>query len=98
MIADFYTLNGAPGPKWIRTFGLAADGTIFMPAPAVDLPEQTVFMCAAFDGVIVWRCHRHTYYPTHWLKREWPKHKDFIESVEQQIREDYSSQIAKLNE
>jgi hypothetical protein len=91
---DFFSLRDAPGPKWIRTFGLADDGTIFMPAPAVNLLEQKVFLCASSDGVTVVTFLKHTYYPTQWLKREWPKHKDFLENVEKQIREDYSSEIA----
>jgi hypothetical protein len=88
--AEFFTMRDRAGPKWVRTYGLDVEGTIYMPAPAVDLPEQKVFMCAAFDGVTVGQCLKHTYYPTWWLKREWPKHKDFLERVEQQIREQHS--------
>ena len=74
------------GPKWVRRAAIDADGIIYIPAVAVG-GEMEVFLCAGYDGTRVVFDGKHGYYPSHWLKREFPKSKELIEKVERRIKE-----------
>jgi hypothetical protein len=87
---EFFTVRDQPGPVWARTYGLSADGTILLPAVAVNATDAHAFLCGYHDGITVGRCHRRGYYPSDWLKREWPNYKAEIEQREKQIREYHS--------
>ena len=55
---EFFTVRDQPGPVWARTYGLSADGTILLPAVAVNATDAHAFLCGYHDGITVGRCHR----------------------------------------
>lgn len=70
-------------PEWRRTFGISSAGEVFVPAAmAGDETEMNVVLCACGDGQGTAVHLEHHFVPSHWLKREFPKHSELIEIIE----------------
>lgn len=70
-------------PEWRRSFGIAHNGDVFVPAAmAGDDSELHVMACAAADGQVTAVHLDHHFVPSAWLKREFPKHFELIEMIE----------------
>jgi hypothetical protein len=73
-------------PKWQRRAAIAGDGTIFIPA-IVAGGENTVFLCAGYDGTRVVYHSGHLYVPSDWVKREFPQVADVALKIEGRVAE-----------
>lgn len=70
-------------PEWRRSFGVGADGVVFVPAAmAGDETEMNVLLCANGDGISTAVHLDHHFVQSDWLKREFPKHAELIENIE----------------
>ncbi|GFM80703.1 hypothetical protein PSCICN_13950 [Pseudomonas cichorii] len=75
--------DGKRFPEWRRSFGVGANGVVFVPAAmAGDDTEMNVTLCASGDGHSTAVHLDHHFVPSDWLKREFPKHFELIEMVE----------------
>jgi len=74
-------------PEWRRSFGVSDEGEVFVPAAmAGDSPEDEVMLCAAGDGQSTALHLDHYFVPSAWLKREFPKHRELIELIEERAQ------------
>jgi len=82
----------APGKsaKWARRAAVSSDGIIYIPG-AIAGGEMNVFLCASYDGTSAVLDGDHVYYPSDWLKREFPESKDVVELIERRIKETMSA-------
>lgn len=70
-------------PEWRRSFGVSDNGVVFVPAAmADDETEMNVVLCACGDGISTALHLDHHFVQSDWLKREFPKHAELIESIE----------------
>lgn len=74
-------------PEWRRSFGVSDEGEVFVPAAmAGDSPEDEVMLCAAGDCQSTALHLDHYFVPSAWLKREFPKHRELIELIEERAQ------------
>lgn len=70
-------------PEWRRSFGVTQEGVIFVPAAmAGDTAEHLVVVIAITDNQRVAEYLNHSFVPSGWLKRDFPKHRELIEIIE----------------
>jgi len=67
-----------PPKGWKKFYGdfiVGSDGTIFLPYTFSGCSQSEVFLCASFDGVPIMQLDNISFFPTDWLKSEFPKMK-----------------------
>ena len=73
-------------PKWIRSAGLADDGTVYIPA-AVSGNEQAALLSASWDGISMVSYLNHIFLPTSWLAKEYPMTQELCIKIERRLKE-----------
>jgi hypothetical protein len=79
--------QGTREPQWKLCAGIDDDGTVFAPA-GIAGNEQTVLLCALFDGVPAVVDKRHVYLPTTWLANEYPDMAEVFRTIERESKGD----------
>ena len=74
-------------PKWARSAAIDADGTVWVPA-VVAGSEMAVFLCAGYDGTKALVVGKHAYYPSEWVKREFPDARELVEKIERRLKQE----------
>lgn len=75
------------GAVWTRrAFHEDQTGIVYLPG-VISGNEQMAVLCAGFDGVDVVIDRKHFYFPSKWMKQEYPKLKKLIELAERRILE-----------
>jgi hypothetical protein len=75
------------GPKWLRSFLIGRDGTIHVCHAATSRNEAEVAKRANEAGMEIPKYLGHRYFPTAWLKDEFPESHKNCELAERLIRE-----------
>ena len=73
--------EGKKIPKWMRTLGISAEQTVFVPA-AIGGNELTVSLCTAYDGTAMVTYRNHVFVPSAWLSKEFPDARELCEVME----------------
>ena len=73
-------------PRWLRSAGLAEDGTVFVPA-AITGNEQAAILSASWDGSSMALHLNHAFLPCSWVVREHPNTREACEKIERKVRE-----------
>lgn len=72
--------EGTKLPEWARSYGIAENGQVFVPA-AIGGKESDVVMCLGYEGTE----HRvyldHTFVPADWLASEFPESRELCEKI-----------------
>jgi hypothetical protein len=72
------------GPEWARSVAVY-DGRIFVPG-AIGEHEFAVLLGASWDGnVPMIQDSDHSYFPSDWMKKEFPDKADVIEMIERKV-------------
>jgi transcriptional regulator with XRE-family HTH domain len=75
-------------PPWQRTAGLAAGGSVFVPAmlSGGEVSEVSAFTRAVFQGVAVATKYDHVYLPAVWMARAYPALSGLCNLIEVRVR------------
>lgn len=71
-------------PRWQRSAGLGDDGTVYAPA-VIGGEEQTMMLCAAYNGVTVVNYLNHLFVSTNWLAKEFPHLQEVCEAIVRKV-------------
>ena len=86
----FQALWPDPPPGWLDRFGfyaIAQDGTVFLPAIAVDQPDNTLLLSASFDGEPLLIVGDNTpLFRSDWLKDNYPRKANQVDFVLNKIQ------------
>lgn len=76
----------APLPEYLRTVGVAEDGTMYLPA-AIGGSEQKAMLCASYDHEPLAVFRGHIYLRANWLAQEYRSMADVVEVIVRRLRE-----------
>jgi hypothetical protein len=85
---DWFSIKWPQGTRkrqWKLCAAIDDNGVVFAPA-AIAGNEQSVMLCAAFDGISAVINKRHFYLPTDWLAKEYPAMADVFNTIERRVR------------
>jgi hypothetical protein len=87
---DWFSVKppGTREPEWKFCAAIDDNGAVFAPA-AIAGNEQSVMLCAAFDGISAVINKRHIYLPTEWLAKEYPAMADVFSAIERRVRSEH---------
>jgi hypothetical protein len=92
-------VNGFGMPKWMMRAAIDHDdGTIYATSVAVEVSEQEALFGALFDGVKLASYEGHSYFPTDWLRREFPCENGVLASIEGRIRREMEADPLRKGE
>jgi hypothetical protein len=81
--------QGKRVPAWARRSALADDGTVFITG-AVTGSEMDALLSAGYDGVTIVHDGGHGYFPSDWLRQEYPNSAALITKIERGVREHFA--------
>ena len=77
-------------PGWVRSAGLADDGTVYVPAKIAG-DEMAAVLSASWDGVDGVVSYRgHPFLPADWVKKEHPHTRELCEKIEYKVKRAFS--------
>jgi hypothetical protein len=74
----------------MKSMILGGDDKLYVPMPG---DEQKALLCALFDGVAHVVYLKHPFFPTDWVKKEYPEY-GFLSDVERGVRERFAAEGA----
>ncbi len=85
----WHTVKARPDallPEYLRTVGVDADGTFYLPA-AIGGSEQKAMLCASYDHEPLALFRGHIYLGAEWLAHEYRSMADVVEVIVRRLRE-----------
>ena len=73
-------------PKAAKTSGITQDGKVFVWA-GIAGPENTVTLCATYDGVEMAVVDDHVYLPAEWVVKEYPQLTELCGNIRKKLVE-----------